>query len=96
MKDIIHRGMRIKACFGYRFSHDRGIYLKKERKRKKRKERKEGRKKPRIFPTGVEPMTFRGNRLQCPSCYKELTGLNCMLNDKTGHQIFGIQLMRNK
>ena len=43
MKDIIHRGMRIKACFGYRFSHDRGIYLKKERKRKKRKEKK-GRK----------------------------------------------------
>ena len=41
-------------------------------------------------------MTFRDNRLQCPSCYKELTGLNCMLNDKTGHQIFGIQLMRNK
>ena len=43
MKDIIHRGMRIKACFVYRFSHDRGIYLKKERKRKKRKE-KNGRK----------------------------------------------------
>ena len=62
MKDIIHRGMRIKACFGYRFSHDRGVYLKKRKKKKekKRKERKEGRKKSRIFPTGVEPMTFRG------------------------------------
>ena len=66
MKDIIHRGIRIKACFVYRFSHDRGIYLKKERKKKKRKEKKgrKDEKKPRIFPTGVEPMTFRGNRLQ--------------------------------
>ena len=54
MKDIIDRGLRIKACFVYRFSHDRGIYLKKEKKIKEGRTRK----KPGVFPTGVEPMTF--------------------------------------
>ena len=37
IKDIIHPGVRIKGCFTYRFSHDRGIL-----KKKKRKKRKEG------------------------------------------------------